>query len=96
LSLHEETTSEYDVRHPIALADLVARHQVVVREAPRDLLIAFGNTAGEMLAEFRNHQDPLVKRIADSYAAFRVRSAAYMQQSYAANFNSRTLPIRWG
>jgi len=96
MSLHEETTTEYDVRHPIALADLVARHGVTVREAPRDLLIAFGNTAGEMLAEFRNHQDPLVKRIADSYATFRQRSAGYMAQSYGANFNSRSLPIRWG
>ncbi len=96
MSLHEETTTEYDVRHPIALADLVARHGVTVREAPHDLLIAFGNTAGEMLAEFRNHQDPLVKRIADSYAAFRLRSASYMSQSYGANFNSRALPIRWG
>ena len=96
MSLHEETTSEYDVRHPMALAELVARHGVTVREAPRDLLIAFGNTAGEMLAEFRAHQDPLVKRIADSYAAFRLRSAAYMLQSYAGNFNARALPIRWG
>ena len=52
--------------------------------------------AGEMLAEFRAHQDPLVKRIADSYAVFRNRSAGYMNQSYGANFNSRALPIRWG
>ncbi len=96
MSLAEETTTEYDVRHPIALQELVTRHQVVVREAPRDLLIAFGNTAGQMLEELRNHQDPLVKRIADSYAAFRNRSAGYMAQSYGANFNARALPIRWG
>jgi TRAP-type mannitol/chloroaromatic compound transport system substrate-binding protein len=96
MSLAEETVTEYDVRHPIALQELVTRHQVVVREAPRDLLIAFGNTAGQMLEELRNHQDPLVKRIADSYAAFRNRSAGYMAQSYGANFNARALPIRWG
>jgi len=96
MSLSEETTTEYDVRHPIALQELVTRHQVIVREAPRDLLIAFGNTAGEMLAELRAHQDPLVKRIADSYATFRNRSAEYYRLSYAADFNSRTLPIRWG
>lgn len=96
MSLAEETTTEYDVRHPIALQELVTRHQVVVREAPRDLLIAFGNTAGEMLAELRSHQDALVKRIADSYATFRNRSAEYYRYSYAGNFNARTLPIRWG
>ncbi|MCM0021216.1 MAG: TRAP transporter substrate-binding protein [Tagaea sp.] len=95
-SVAEEVTTEYDVRHPIALADLVARQGVIPREAPRDLLIAFGNIAGEMLAEFRGHNDALVKRIADSYAEFRVRSQAYMLQSYAGNFNARALPIRWG
>jgi TRAP-type mannitol/chloroaromatic compound transport system substrate-binding protein len=95
-SMHDFTTTEYDVRHPVALQELVTRHQVVVREAPRDLLIALGNTAGEMLAELRNHNDALVKRIADSYASFRNRSAGYYAQTYAANFNSRTLPIRWG
>lgn len=96
MSLHEETTTEYDANHPRALAELVSRHGVMVREAPRDLLIAFGNIAGEILAEFRAHQDPMVKRIADSYAEFRNRSQGYMLQSYAGNFNARALPIRWG
>lgn len=96
MSVVEETTTEYDARHPIALAQLIANNQVVAREAPRDLLIALGNSAGEMLAEFRAHSDPMVKRIADSYAEFRVRSQGYMMQSYGANFNARALPIRWG
>ncbi|MFM2151334.1 MAG: hypothetical protein RLZZ187_3640 [Pseudomonadota bacterium] len=95
-SVSEEITLEYDARHPVALADLVARHQVVPREAPRDLLIAFGNIAGQMLGEFRQHQDPMVRRIADSYAVFRNRSQAYMLQSYAGNYNARALPISWG
>jgi TRAP-type mannitol/chloroaromatic compound transport system substrate-binding protein len=96
MSVAEEITTEYDARHPIALAELVARHQVVAREAPRDLLIAFGNIAGEMLAEYRQDQDMMVRRIAESYATFRNRSQAYMLQSYAGNFNARQLPIRWG
>jgi TRAP-type mannitol/chloroaromatic compound transport system substrate-binding protein len=96
MSLHEETTTEYDTRHPVALQELVSRHGVIVREVPRELLTVFGNTAGEMLAEFRAHQDPLVKQIADSYAVYRVRSQAYMRQSYGAMFDARALPIRWG
>jgi len=96
LSLAEETTTEYDARHPIALQELVSKQGVIVREAPRDLLIAFGTTAGQMLEEYRNHQDPLVKRIADSYATFRNRSAEYYRYSYNANYNARTLPFRWG
>jgi TRAP-type mannitol/chloroaromatic compound transport system substrate-binding protein len=95
-SIAEEITTEYDMGHPRALAELVSKHGVVVREVPRDVLIALGNSAGEILAEFRSHQDPLVKRIADSYAEFRNRSQAYMLQSYAGNYNARALPIRWG
>ena len=95
-SIAEEITTEYDTGHPRALAELVSRHGVIVREVPRDVLIALGNSAGEILAEFRGHQDALVKRIADSYADFRNRSQAYMLQSYAGNFNARALPIRWG
>lgn len=96
MSVAEEITTEYDARHPQALAELVARHQVVPREAPRDLLIAFGNVAGQMLGEFRQHQDPMVRRIAESYAVFRNRSQAYMLQSYAGNYAARALPINWG
>lgn len=95
-SIAEEITTEYDMGHPRALAELVSKHGVVVREVPRDVLIALGNSAGELLAEYRAHQDPLVKRIADSYAEFRNRSQAYMLQSYAGNYNARALPIRWG
>jgi TRAP-type mannitol/chloroaromatic compound transport system substrate-binding protein len=96
MSVAEEITTEYDARHPVALAELVSRHGVTPREAPRDLLVAFGTSAGQMLAEFRNHQDPMVKRIADSYAVFRNRSQAYMLQSYAGNYAARALPINWG
>jgi TRAP-type mannitol/chloroaromatic compound transport system substrate-binding protein len=95
-SVAEETTTEYDASHPRALAELVSRHNVAPKEAPRDVLIAFGNSAGEILAELRSHQDALVRRIADSYAEFRNRSQAYMMQSYAGIFNARALPIRWG
>ena len=93
-SLHEEITSEYDTRHPIALAELVSRHGVIVREVPQELLQVFAQTASEMLAEFRAHQDPLVKQIADSYAIFRDRSQTYMAQSYGAIFNARALAVR--
>jgi TRAP-type mannitol/chloroaromatic compound transport system substrate-binding protein len=95
-SVAEEITTEYDANHPRALAELVSRHGVIPREVPRDVLIALGNSAGEILAEYRSSNDPMVKRVADSYAEFRNRSQAYMMQSYGANFNARALPIRWG
>ncbi len=95
-SVAEEVTTEYDTRHPQALAQLVSQHGVQVKEAPQDLLIALGNAAGQMLAEYREHQDPLVKKIANAYAEFRNRSQSYMMQSYGAIFNARALPIKWG
>lgn len=93
-SVAEEITTEYDVRHPIALAELVSRHQVVPREVPRELVEVFGRTAQEMLGEFRSHSDEQVRRIADSYAQFRDRSQGYMMQSYGAIFNARPARIR--
>ena len=53
-------------------------------------------TGEHLVKEFRAHQDPMVKRVADSYAEFRNRSQGYMLQSYGANFQARALPIRWG
>ncbi|MCW8084360.1 TRAP transporter substrate-binding protein [Sabulicella glaciei] len=96
LSLHEETTTEYDTRHPIALQELVSRHGVTVREVPRELLQVFASTAADMMAEYRSHSDAQVKQIADSYATYRERSQAYMMQSYGAIFNARGAAIRRG
>ncbi|MFN7000195.1 MAG: ABC transporter substrate-binding protein, partial [Elioraea tepidiphila] len=94
-SLHDEVVTEYDYRHAVTLRQLVAQHGVVVREAPRDLLIALGNAAGEVLKELREDQDALTRKIAEAYIAFRNLSAEYMTYSYAGQFNSRALPIRW-
>jgi TRAP-type mannitol/chloroaromatic compound transport system substrate-binding protein len=91
-----ESLTEYDQKHPAAVAELVSKHGVVVREAPRDLLVAFGNAAGEVLAEIRGDSDPLVKRIAESYVAFRNLQAEYTTQAYNGVMNARRLPIKWG
>jgi len=53
-SIAEEITTEYDAGHPRALAELVSRHGVTPKAVPRDVLIALGNSAGDILAEFRN------------------------------------------
>jgi TRAP-type mannitol/chloroaromatic compound transport system substrate-binding protein len=90
-----ESLTEYDEKHPKALAELVSRHGVQLREAPRDLLIAFGNAAGEVLAEIRADADPLVKRIAESYVAFRNLQAGYTPSAYNGVMNARSLPIKW-
>jgi TRAP-type mannitol/chloroaromatic compound transport system substrate-binding protein len=91
-----ESLTEYDYRHPIALKEAVDRHGVQVKEAPRDLLIALGNAAGEVLKELREDQDALTRRIAESYVAFRNLQAGFAPLSYTAVQQARTLPITWG
>ena len=66
------------------------------RKVIDDLLVAFGNAAGEVLAEIRGDSDPLVKRIAESYVAFRNIQAEYTTQAYNGVMNARRLPIKWG
>jgi hypothetical protein len=58
--------------------------------------MALGNSAGEMLAECRAHQDPTVKRVAESCAEFRNHCPARMPRSYGTIFAARALAIRWG
>lgn len=91
-----EGLTEYDYRHPIALKEAVDRHGVQVREAPRDLLIALGNAAGEVLKELREDQDALTKRIAESYVAHRNLQTGFAPLSYTGVQQARTLPITWG
>ncbi|HSQ72687.1 MAG TPA: TRAP transporter substrate-binding protein [Rubrivivax sp.] len=96
MSVSEEVTTSYDVNHAIALKELVSKHGVKVHEAPRDMLIALGNAAGELMAELREDKDPLTKKVAESYAHFRNQSSEYARYSYAGQMNARLLPIKWG
>lgn len=90
-----EGLTEYDYRHPLALKEAVEKHGVQVKEAPRDLIIALGNAAGEVLKELREDQDALTRRIAESYVAYRNLQAGFAPLSYSAVQQARTLPIQW-
>jgi TRAP-type mannitol/chloroaromatic compound transport system substrate-binding protein len=52
-SVAEEITTEYDANHPACAGRTRLPPRRDVREVPRDVLIALGNSAGEILAEFR-------------------------------------------
>ena len=96
MSASEETTTSYDVNHAMALKELVGKHGVKVKELSRDVQIALGNAAGQLMAELREDKDPLTKKIAESYAKFRIQTSEYARYSYAGNMNARLLPIKWG
>lgn len=96
MSASEETTTSYDVNHAIALKELVGKHGVKVLEVPRDMLIALGNAAGELIADLLSDKEPMTRKIAESYVAFRNQTSEYARYSYAGNMNARFLPIKWG
>lgn len=95
-SLYDEVLTDYNSRHPVALRQLVEDNGVQVRAVPEPLLIALGNAAGELVAELRENDDELVRRITDSFLAYRELMVEYM--SYADNgiMNARRLPYTYG
>lgn len=95
MATYAYSTAEYIVRNPIALNTLVTKHGVEVREAPQDVLIAAGNAAGEIMAELRQDSDPLVKKIADAYAAFRKNAVDNARYTETAMAKARELPYKF-
>lgn len=89
------STSEYIVRNPIALKNLVENHGVQIRQAPEDVLLAAGNAAGEVMAELREDSDPLVKKIAEAYVEFRKLAMENARYTETAMANARDLPYKF-
>jgi TRAP-type mannitol/chloroaromatic compound transport system substrate-binding protein len=83
------------VRNPVALKNLVEKNGVQIRQAPQDVLIAAGNAAGDIMSELRQDQDPLVKKIADAYVAFRQIAIDNARYTETAMANARDLPYKF-
>lgn len=96
MATYAYSTNEYIVRNPIALRNLVEKNGVQVRQAPQDVLIAAGNAAGEIMAELRQDNDALVKKIADAYVAFRQNAIDNAKYTETAMANARDLPYKFG
>lgn len=90
-SLYGEVTTEYNTNHAIALKQLVEEHDVQVRKMPEDVEIALGNAAGEVIAEMRENEDELVRRIVESFLAYRTSMVSYMPYSTGGILNARAL-----
>lgn len=68
---NETMPAEYVARTPAVLKDLVDNRGVLLKQFPADVFRAFGEAAGEVLAEIRDGDDALASRIAASYFGFR-------------------------
>ncbi|WP_029032955.1 TRAP transporter substrate-binding protein [Salinarimonas rosea] len=90
-SLYNPVLTEYTTKHAMALKELVETKDVVVRQLPQDVMVAMGNAAGEVISELREDDDELVRRIVESYLAYRNLVAEYKTYSDNGQMNARAL-----
>jgi TRAP-type mannitol/chloroaromatic compound transport system substrate-binding protein len=95
-SLYNDVLTEYSTKHARALEQLVANEGVMVRQLPESVMVAMGNAAGEVMAELREDEDELVRRITESFLAYRALIARYMVYADNGQMNARALDYTYG
>lgn len=95
-SLYNPVWTEYTTNHAKALRQLVAERGVQVHELPREITIAMGNAAGEVIAELREDSDELVRRIVESFLEYRALMREYMTYADNGQMNARALDYNYG
>lgn len=90
-SLYNQVWTEYTTKHALALKAMVADHGVQVKMFPEDVITAMGKAAGEVIDDLRNDDDELVKRITESFVAYRDSVGRYMVYADNGQMNARNL-----
>lgn len=88
-SLYNDVWTEYETKHARALAELVANEGVVVRELPESIVMEMGKAADTVIGKLREDEDELVKRIAESFVAYRDSVGQYMVYADGGQMNAR-------
>ena len=88
-SLYNPVWTEYTTKHALALKALVANEGVQVKMFPEDVITAMGKAAAEVIDELRQDDDELVKRIAESFVAYRDSVGTYMVYADNGQMNAR-------
>ena len=88
-SLYNPVWTEYTTRHAASLQNLVANEGVQVRMFPDEVIDAMGAAAGEVFAELRDDSDELVRRITESFIAYRDSVGGYMTFADNGQMNAR-------
>ena len=88
-SLYNPVWTEYTTKHAQSLQTMVAEHGVQVRRLPDDVITAMGAAAAEVIDELRQDDDELVKRITESYLAYRDLVGGYMTYADNGQMNAR-------
>jgi TRAP-type mannitol/chloroaromatic compound transport system substrate-binding protein len=82
--------AEFNGRSPTALASLVNEHGVQLKQFPRDVLVAFGKSSGEVLQELLERGDGITRQIASSYLRFRQDTMRYTRIAETAFATARS------
>ncbi len=88
-SLYNPVWTEYMTKHAAALKKLVADEGVQVKMFPEEVITAMGKAAGEVIDELRQDDDELVKRITESFIAYRDSVGPYMVYADNGQMNAR-------
>ncbi len=88
-SLYNPVWTEYTTKHAASLRKLVSDEGVQVKMFPADVITAMGKAAAEVIDELRQDDDELVKRIAESFVAYRDSVGSYMVYADNGQMNAR-------
>jgi TRAP-type mannitol/chloroaromatic compound transport system substrate-binding protein len=92
-SLYNPVWTEYTTKHAQALRQLVAEHGVEVRRFPDSVIRAMGEAAEAVFAELREDSDELVRRITESFLAYRDLVGRYMVYADNGQMNARAMAL---
>ena len=88
-SLYNDVWTEYETKHALALRQLVESEGVMVRQLPDAIVDDMGKAAGTVITRLREDSDELVRRIAESFVAYRDSVGAYMTYADNGQMNAR-------
>jgi TRAP-type mannitol/chloroaromatic compound transport system substrate-binding protein len=87
--------AEFNANHATALQELGQDKTIEIRKFDDSLLQALGKASGEVMAEVGNN-DPLTRRIYQSYIEFRDRATRWSALADQGFLNARSLPFPYG
>lgn len=88
-SLYNPVWMEYTTKHAASLQKLVKEDGVQVKKFPDSVINAMGAAAAEVIDGLRQDDDELVKRITESFMAYRASVGRYMTYADNGQMNAR-------
>ncbi len=88
-----DINAEYNAYSGPALRSLVQDHGVIVKALPKDVILASGEKANEVINEIYESGDTIVRKIVEDFFAFRQQIVPWTRVSQQAYYNARSLPF---